>query len=284
MSFDFGITLQAGPLRLAVRPDLGGSLAGLWHGDLPVMRSTEPGLLRGPRQSACFPLLPYSNRLGHRRFEWQGKRYTTMSNFDDSPHSLHGVGWLRVWQLVQQTSDRLSLRYTHTPDGHWPFAFEAEQDIQLTPHALQLVLRLRNTDAQEQPVGLGWHPFFPKRDSSRLQVNVASRWERDALMLPTHATDQQAIDAPVQALDLDHCFGGWPGVAHIRDTHFALRLSSTLPYLVVFTPPKLPHFCVEPVSHVNNAIQHAAPASQGLVALAPGVVTTATLTLDVEAT
>ncbi|WP_295951698.1 aldose 1-epimerase [Rhodoferax sp.] len=283
MQSNHGITLQAGPLRLAVRPDLGGSLAGLWHQGRPVLRSTEPGLLAGPRQSACFPLLPYSNRLGHRRFAWQGQNYTTEPNFDDSPHSLHGVGWLRAWQVVQQTADHLTLRYTHAPDGHWPFAFEAEQDITLTPQALRLDLRLRNTDTRTQPVGLGWHPYFPARHSSHLQVDVATRWERDASMLPTHATVQQGIDAPVRSLALDHCFGGWPGVAHIRDAQFALRLSSTLPYLVVFTPPGQPHFCVEPVGHVNNAIQHADPASQGLVALAPGAATTASLTLDVEA-
>ena len=278
-----GITLQAGPLRLGVRPDLGGSLAGLWHQDTAVLRSTEPDLLAGPRQSACFPLLPYSNRLGQRHFAWQGRSYTTVPNFDDSPHSLHGVGWLRAWQVVQRTSAQLSLRYTHTPDGHWPFAFEAEQNITLTPQALQLDLQLCNTDTREQPVGLGWHPYFPQRDGSHLQVDVKNRWERDALLLPTHTTAQQGIDAPVQTLDLDHCFGGWPGVAHIRDAHFALRLSSTLPYLVVFTPPGQPHFCVEPVGHINNAIQHAAPLSQGLVALAPGAVATASLMLDVEA-
>ncbi|WP_367847085.1 aldose 1-epimerase [Rhodoferax sp. WC2427] len=283
MADHHGITLQAGPLRLAVRPDLGGSLAGLWHQGRPVLRSTEPGLLTGPRQSACFPLLPYSNRLGHRRFAWQGQNYTAEPNFDDSPHSLHGVGWLRAWQVVRQTADHLGLRYTHTPDGHWPFAFEAEQDIALTPQALRLDLRLRNTDAREQPVGLGWHPYFPQRDGSHLQADVTSRWERDALLLPTHATAQQGIDASVRSVDLDHCFGGWPGVALIRDAQFALRLSSTLPYLVVFTPPGQPHFCVEPVSHVNNAIQHADPVSQGLVALAPGAVATASLTLDVEA-
>ena len=283
MSTSSGITLQAGSLRLAVRPDLGGSLAGLWHLGRPVLRSTEPGLLAGPRQSACFPLLPYSNRLGHRRFAWQGQNYTTAPNFDDSPHSLHGVGWLRAWQVVQQTADHLTLRYTHAPDGHWPFAFEAEQDITLTPQALRLDLRLRNTDTRTQPVGLGWHPYFPARHSSHLQVDVATRWERDASMLPTHATVQQSIDAPVRSLALDHCFGGWPGVAHIRDAQFALRLSSTLPYLVVFTPPGQPHFCVEPVGHVNNAIHHADPTSQGLLALAPGAVAAASLTLDVEA-
>ena len=98
-----GQVLGAGALRLAVRADLGGSLAGLWHAGIPVLRSVEPGELRGPRQSACFPLVPYSNRLGHRRFTWQGRDHATQPNFEGSPHSLHGVGWQRAWQVAAQS-------------------------------------------------------------------------------------------------------------------------------------------------------------------------------------
>jgi aldose 1-epimerase len=282
-----GITLQAGALRLAVRADLGGSLAGLWHQGIPVLRSTEPGQLQGPRQSACYPLVPYSNRLGHRHFTWRGRAYTTEPNFDGSPHSLHGVGWLRPWHVVSheiaQETTHLTLRYRHTPDGHWPFAFEAEQRITLTPHALLLDLQLRNVDTQEQPAGLGWHPYFPRRTGSHVKIDAATRWEADALQLPTHPTVHSGIDAELDALDLDHCFGGWRGAAQIRDERFLLLLSSTLPYLVVFTPRAQAHFCVEPVSHVNNAIHHADPALHGLVALAPGEVLAASLTLQVEA-
>ena len=42
--------LHAGALRLALRPDLGGSIAGLWHRDTPVLRCTEPGALEEPRR------------------------------------------------------------------------------------------------------------------------------------------------------------------------------------------------------------------------------------------
>ena len=96
--------LHAGALRLVLRPDLGGSIAGLWHRHLPVMRSTEAADLAGARQSASFPLVPYSNRLGYRRFRWKGHDYTTLPNFDDSPHSLHGVGWRRPWEVLSSSA------------------------------------------------------------------------------------------------------------------------------------------------------------------------------------
>lgn len=276
-----GQTLHAGALRLAVRADLGGSIAGLWRGDVPVLRSVEPGLLQGPRQSACFPLVPYSNRLGHRRFAWQGRAYTTQANFPDSPHSLHGLGWLRPWHVAAQSADALTLRLQHQPDGDWPFAFEAEQRIALSPHAVHCALRITNTDGVEQPAGLGWHPYFPKRGTSRLRIDVDTRWAADAVQLPTHAVAQPGLQGMVATMAHDHCFGGWAGAACIDDDHHALRLSASVPWLVVFTPPALPHFCVEPVSHVNDAVHAPDPAERGLVALAPGATLDAWMRLEI---
>jgi aldose 1-epimerase len=164
------LELNSGALRLALRPDLGASIAGLWHGGTPVMRSTEGADLQSSRQSACYPLAPYSNRLGYRRFKWQGQEHTTQPNFDDNPHSVHGVAWQRAWTVVSAQADQAELAYTHSADAHWPFAFELRQRFVLTPDSLDVHLAFTNSAAQPQPVGLGWHPYFPKRQRSRLHV------------------------------------------------------------------------------------------------------------------
>lgn len=277
-----GIELRSGELRLALRPDLGGSIAGLWHRGSAVLRSTEAADLAGPRGSACFALVPYSNRLANRRFAWQGRDHTTLANFDDGPHSLHGVGWQRSWQVGAQAAASATLTYRHEADADWPFAFEAEQNFELRPDSLAMTLRLRNTDKAEQPVGLGWHPYFPRRACSRLRIALATRWEQDAAQIPTEAVPQPDIDAAVSDLDFDHCFGGWAGPARLDDECFSLRLCANLPYVVIFTPPGKAHFCVEPVSHVNDAIHAADPASRGLVGLRSGETARAAMTLDIE--
>jgi GNAT superfamily N-acetyltransferase len=68
------LELRAGALRLALRPDLGGCIAGLL-GELPVLRSTPAERLERARLSGCYPLVPYSNRLGYRRFRWHGHQH-----------------------------------------------------------------------------------------------------------------------------------------------------------------------------------------------------------------
>ena len=280
------IELRAGELRLALRPDLGGAIAGLWLrgplGEQPVLRSTEAADLTSSRLAGCFPLAPYSNRLGYRRFRWLGQDHTTAPNFDDNPHSVHGVAWQRPWEVAGSREHEVELRYVHEADAHWPFAFELRQRYVLTPAALEVHLAFTSHAAQPQPVGLGWHPYFPKRSRSRLHIELTDRWESDASGLPTRRVPQPGIDGDVSHLGFDHCFEGWRGAARIRDEKMSLRLSSSLPYLVVYTPETKPYYCVEPVSHVSNALHMADPAAHGLRSLAPQATFDAWMKIEVD--
>lgn len=277
------LELNAGALRLALRADLGGSIAGLWHDGLPVLRSTEAAALESSRLAGSYPLAPYSNRLGYRRFRWGGKEHTTQPNFGaaDMPHSVHGMAWQRPWQVVASAAASAELSLDHTGDADWPFAFTARQRFVLAPDALELHLSITNTAAEPQPAGLGWHPYFPKRSRSRLHVECTDRWDSDASGLPTRRVPQPGIDGDVAHLAFDHCFEGWRGAARIRDEKLSLKLTSSLPYLVVYTPDTKPIYCVEPVSHVSNAIHMSDPAAHGLRTLQPGETFSAWMKLEV---
>jgi len=273
--------LHAGALRLALRPDLGGCIAGLWHRDMPILRSVEPAALTSSRPSGAYPLVPYSNRLGYRKFRWQGHDYTTQPNFGDNPHSVHGIGWLRPWEIVSSGVLEVVIRLRHAGDADWPFAFEATQHFTLTPHAMHVEMVFTNTAEIAQPVGLGWHPYFTKRARSRLQIELSDRWDSDATQLPVRKVAQHGIDSDVAQLNFDNCFDGWRGPAHIRDEKFSLQLSSSLTHLVVFTPQDRDYFCVEPVSHVSDAIHMADPAAHGLRTVQPGERCEASMNLEV---
>jgi len=157
---------------------------------------------------------------------------------------------------------------TQLTDAHWPFTFDVTQRFELSDNALMVSLSFTNIDARMQPVGLGWHPYFPKRSRSRMRVECSGRWESDPnTHLPTRRVVQTGIDGEVRHLDFDHCFEGWRGAARVRDEALSVAVTSSLPYLVVYTPPERDYFCIEPVSHVSNAIHMADPAAHGLKSL-----------------
>jgi aldose 1-epimerase len=114
-----------------------------------------------------------------------------------------------------------------------------------------------------------------------LHIELSDRWDSDATQLPIRKVAQPGIDSDVSHLDFDNCFEGWKGPARIRDERFSLQLTSSLPYLVVFTPQDKDYFCVEPVSHVSNAIHMADPAAHGLRTLPPGESFEASMKLEV---
>lgn len=284
------LALRAGSLRAELRADMGGCLSGLWWNDEPVLRSRPALALESPRQAACYAMLPYSNRIGQGRLQWNGLEARLARNFGEHPHPLHGFGWQRAWQAQKPDEGRAVMTLHHAPDEDWPFAMQAKQVIRLEDHpsggALHALITLTNTDARIQPMGFGWHPYFPRRAlPARLRASVSGRWAKDAQDLPTHLEPVPPLDAPVDELALDHGFEGWDGQAAIEDGTFRLRLSSSLRRLVVFTPAPTAasaHFCVEPVSHASNAIQMKDPIAQGLQAVAPGESIEGWMRLDID--
>ena len=276
------LTLHAGDLRLALRPDLGGAIAGLWHAGRPVLRSTEPEALEGVRLGGGFALLPYSNRLAQGRFRWAGRTHQLRLNFPGRPHPLHGCGWQRPWQVLEQGPSHAVLGLHHVSDEDWPFAFDARQTLRLRPEGLAWHLALTNRDASPMPAGLGWHPYFPRAAGTTLHARVDHRWAHDETGLPLRREPWGGFDGEVAPLaGLDHGFEGWDGAARVDQPGLSVDLAADVDRLVVFVPPQGTFFCVEPVSHRTDAIHADDPAAHGLVDLAPGETLDGTLHLRV---
>lgn len=280
------IRLEAGTLACEIEPRLGGCIAGLWLGGEPVLRSTSAAQLTSSRQAGSYPLVPFSNRIGGARLQWQGTQHPLVRNNGAEPHAIHGVGWQRPWEVLDSDERSALLSYEHRPDSSWPFAFDSSQTMQLTPGALALTLSLTNQSPQAAPAGLGWHPYFVKRARSHVTFDATGRWEMGPDKLPQDHRPSQGLDADCASLDVDHCFDGWSGIAQLRDERLRITLTSSLRRLVVFTNDTRDTIAIEPVSHVNNAMNLAAggadPAQLGLVVLQPGESFSAQMTIEVE--
>ena len=144
---------------------------------------------RGARVGAVFRSLPYSNRLGYRRFAGAASDHTTRANVADSPHSLaRRSAGSAPWadRLVERA--RARARAAPRGDADWPFAFTARQYLALDAASFSARLQLSNDADVEQPVGLGWQPCTSSSGSrSRMHIELSHRWDADA----TAAADAQ---------------------------------------------------------------------------------------------
>lgn len=282
------LTLAVDSFRCEIAPDVGACIAGLWFEGIPVLRSPGAASLSSARQSGSYPLVPFSNRIAQATLKWNGTSHPLVQNNGTEPHAIHGVGWQRAWQVLDASGQFALLSYEHKPDASWPFAFDTSQAFRLTGHELELTLSITNQSSTATPVGLGWHPYFVKRPGSHIAFEATGRWEMDALKLPTHRTTSTGLDTDCAALDVDHCFDGWNGVLHLRDDTLRTRVSSKLSRLVVFTNPAKDFVAVEPVSHVNNAVNLmangvASAGELGVHVLQPGESMSCEMTIHVDA-
>jgi aldose 1-epimerase len=280
------LQLQAGPMVCELEPRLGGCIAGLWLGGVPILRSTGAGQLASARQAGSYPLVPFSNRIGQASLQWRGTQHPLVLNNAPEPHAIHGVGWQRPWSVLDSDEQYALLAYEHRADAAWPFAFDSSQTFRLTPSSLELTLSLTNQSREPVPAGLGWHPFFVKRAGSRIAFRAGGRWEMGSDKLPTRRLPAQGLDSDCASLDVDHCYDGWNGEADLRDELLHVRLGSNLSRLVVFTNRTRDSIAIEPVSHVNNAVSlvHAGgdAAELGLAVLQPGESISAQMSIAVE--
>jgi aldose 1-epimerase len=280
------ISLQSGALRCEIEPHLGGCIAGLWLGDAPVLRSTPAAQLGSARQSGSYPLVPFSNRVAQATLQWEGTQHPLVRNNGEEPHAIHGVGWQRPWEVLDSDGTFAMLAYEHRADASWPFAFDSSQTFKLGDGVLELTLSLTNQSGREAPAGLGWHPYFTKRTRSHIAFEATGRWEMGEDKLPTQRLASTGLDADCAFLDVDHCFDGWSGNVRLRDELLDVRIESTLGRLVVFTNDTREFVAIEPVSHVNNAMNlvqaGADPQSLGLAILQPGESISARMSIAVE--
>ena len=254
------IELVAGSWRAALRPEIGGSLAALDCDGIAVLR-TMAGDADHPLQAACFPLVPYCNRIAEGRFTWGGHDTEIAPNLPPQRHPLHGLGWLREWRVVRRDTTSALLEHAHDGDADWPWAFTAHQHIALDETGCTIRLMVRNRAAKPAPMGLGLHPYFRRSAHSivafdaEAMLGIDAEFLPDGLPLPADTLAMWSRGAALPPVLVDHCFTGWAGSATIADEHGVITLRGFgAPNCHFYAPPGGDALCIEPVSHPPDAL------------------------------
>ncbi len=293
------IELRAGPARLTLAPEIGGAIAAYeWNGK-PILRPTSGEALAAGdvRSFSSYPLIPFSNRIADAMLHWGGEAYPLQRFLPGESHAIHGNGWHRAWNIVEQAPTRATVELVHDAAGdnarEWPFPYRARQAFDLAADTLTLTLTIFNTGGAPFPFGLGWHPFFPCNAATVLGFVAGGVWRTDPTLLPTRLDPvPQAWNfgapRPIAATTLDNCFAGWQPPATLRWPDRGLAVAVTADdaceHLVVFIPPDRDYLAVEPVTHMTNAFNRATAGQldTGTRLLAPRATFSCTMRISVS--
>ncbi|HEX6136990.1 MAG TPA: aldose 1-epimerase [Casimicrobiaceae bacterium] len=303
------VELAAPSARVAIAPEVGCAVTAFTVGGHAVLRPTPPAAIAGRdvRQTSCYPLVPYSNRIRGARLRFGGREYALARNFGTHPHAIHGVGWQRAWSVAGASQGHARFTLHHDAQGEraraWPWPFVATQTFHLAERdlpgeaptiALAVTLTIANTGGEAFPFGLGWHPFFPRDATTHLGFRADAVWRNDATQLPRQhvpVAGEWRFDPPrsLDAIALDNVFTGWRGFARVETA--AAGLAATLEAdracscLVVYVPSGGDFAAVEPVTHETDAFNRAAAGAQatGLRVLPPGAAFSCTMRIAAAA-
>lgn len=273
MQVDEGyLVLQHGAARLTVDPLRGGAIRAFdWHG-IPIFRPTAPAAGDEPLETACFPMIPFSNRIAQGRFQFGGRTVQLSRNWSGDPHPLHGYGWRAPWSVLSGTTSSARIRFEGGAD-EWPWHYRGEQHFQLLRDGLSIELSIQNLSVTPMPAILGLHPYFSQAASATLQARLPQVWLTDEAALPV-----EEVPTPVgwgfepgrivNSIPLDHCFSGWDGVATLRWPDRTVTMSAGgCSCLQLYAPAGKDFFCLEPQSAASGALGRNA---ERLTAIAPG--------------
>lgn len=276
------VELRAGPAWLCLAPHLGGRITAcaLADGDRVVREVLHPYPehqtdLDQWGKGGLYPLVPYSGRVRGATL-WHAGRCWDLQPHAGSEHTLHGIAQRRPWVLVDRGADRALMRYVHTPDAHWPWAFAVEMAVELSARALSVRLDLRNTGSSPMPAGIGLHPYLVHSMDEPVRYKADAPWPFDAdyLALPRPTPVDPAVVAqgvsPVwsRAGEVTRFHGRWQGPLQLIDpalgrSRLDLCGSGALDQLLIHRPAGAPYLCAEPVSHVADGFNLAARGETG---------------------
>ncbi|MDK4717347.1 aldose 1-epimerase [Rhizobium sp. CNPSo 4039] len=217
--------------------------------------------------SACYPLVPFGNRVRNNRFAFAGRGYRLRPNTASDPHYLHGDGWQAKWSVLSHSGNEVQIGFHHR-EGDTPYSYAARQIIALSSEGLMLHMSVENIGKEALPFGLGWHPYFPMTPETTLFAPAQRFWTETEGWLPGEPTEIPAdldfsAPSPLPRRWVNNGFEGWSGEAEIvwPERHVGLRLTAdaSVRHAFIFIPdtnfnPAFRHdyFCFEPMSHIAN--------------------------------
>jgi len=281
------VELRAGETTLSLAPAIGGGVAALrWRGH-DILRPARTESLRAadPLGLGSFPLTPFAGRITAGRFVFDGRAIELPANLAGEAAAIHGQGWRQPWLVASSSAATARLTFNHAA-GAWPWDYRAEQTFALEDGVLIHGLTVTNASERPMPAGLGLHPYFRRDADTRLEAQVGGVFMTpDGPPAPLPAAWDWRRDPPLTAF-VDHQFSGWTGTARVswpsRGLSATLTAQPPTPYLVVFAPAGEDYFCVEPVSHQLDAVNHSpGGADHGMRVLAEGETTSLVMRLDV---
>ncbi len=271
------IELQCEAARARIAPEIGANILS-WEmlaGNDQWQHILEPFDIRTFEENnsvSGIPILaPYCGRLGLNQsgaFSFAGISYR-------EPHGRHGFLRHCAWEVEKHDMSMVCLVCVldrRSKAGEFPYYIKYEYSIFLTEDSLKLKLDCTGLADNDQPISIGWHPYFLAPRPCKVMIDAEYKLELDNNPEPVPTTkftkleDTERLTPPRLLRPDEH----WDDIlvlrdspdgslAQIRSGQIELCVEAdraSFPFMQLYTPVGRDSVCLEPLSHAPNAFNN----------------------------
>lgn len=252
------VVLRQEDVTIILDPTRGGAVREFSKNGRHLFRPTPPNAGDDLFLHACFPMVPYANRISNGHFSFRGRQVCIEPNWSGDPYPIHGQVWREVWELRELSISRARIVFQGGGDA-WPWRYRCEEVFELRSDGLTITLSVQNLAATAMPAVIGLHPYFPDAQEARLAAHLPRVWRTEGTLavenVATPAAWRCEPSRPIGAATLDHSFSDWPGTVDITWPDLSLRMrAANCRHVHLYTPAGRDFFCVEPQTAAAGAL------------------------------
>ena len=234
-----------------------------------VFRAEKKNIKFEITKTACFPLIPFCNRINKNKFRHNGKIYNLKQNSKLGKYYLHGDGWLNNWKIIKKNKNLIEMNFIKKKSEYSPYEYLSRQKFILFKNKLKIYLSVKNLNDNPLPFGLGLHTYYPMNKLTKLQAQSKTYWLENKNFIPTkiiNNSKKMNFDK-LNSLPnkwVNNCFNNWNSKAEIywpdKKMKLNIKSSNNCKYFFLFISNnkfeknfKNDYFCFEPMTHAVNA-------------------------------
>lgn len=242
---------------------LGGSLQVLTLNNNEIIKDLHP--LNYNESYASSILFPFANRVENGIYTFNERQYKLDLNSKEN-NAIHGLVFNKYFELSEQQIEedyaKITLKFDETNiTKGYPFKYSIFLTYTFFTDSISLDVKVINTDKNQMPFNIGWHPYFYSKDlyNSILEIESDKILIFNKDMIPVKIEDNIFPEKiSIKDYSFDDCFILNKNYVRFKTPYYKLRIESSAKenYLQLFTPEKENTIAIEPKTGPSNSFNN----------------------------
>lgn len=242
----------------------GGSLQKLTLNNKAIIQDLAP--LSYQETYASSILFPFANRVDHGKYNFNNKTFQLDVNVKAENNAMHGLVYNKTFNVLNMETSKneaaITLEYIEpNKSTGFPYSYSIQLKYIFTQKNLCLQVSIKNTDCDNFPFTLGWHPYFVSDHlfESQLNFNATKKLIIGNRNITTGVEDIPIVkNFKIEDKKLDDCWILNSNKVLFKTPKYNLTLVSSAKnnFLQAYTPPKKNTIAIEPTTGVSNSFNN----------------------------